>query len=256
MCEANNRADVTGPETATKAILLVYGEYQWTASSYIHSPPGPGTECITIANTTPEDIFGFFDQTIQGADILATSNDQKYRVYIPDFFEGSPADISWYPPTTDEHKQKLGNFFQTQAAPPKTLSKIPDIVKEANQAAPGGAFQSWSILGFCWGGKIAALSAGADNKIFKAAAQCHPAMVDPNDAKTINVPFACLASKDEPADDVKAFKANLTVPNHVETFSTQIHGWMAARSDLEDPEVVKEYERGYKTVLDFFHSHA
>jgi len=81
-------------------------------------------------------------------------------------------------------------------------------------------------------------------------------MVDPNDAKTINVPFACLASKDEPADDVKAFKANLTVPNHVETFSTQIHGWMAARSDLEDPEVVKEYERGYKTVLDFFHSHA
>lgn len=26
-------------------------------------------------------------------------------------------------------------------------------------------------------------------------------------------------------------------------------------SNLEDPEVKKEYERGYKTVLDFFHKH-
>jgi dienelactone hydrolase len=81
-------------------------------------------------------------------------------------------------------------------------------------------------------------------------------MVDPNDAKSINVPFMMLASGDEPANDVKAFKANLQVPNHVETFPTQIHGWMAARANLEDAEVKKEYERGYKTVLDFFHQHA
>jgi len=201
------------------------------------------------------DIFGFFDQTLQGADILATSNEQKYRVFMPDFFEGKPADISWYPPTTDEHKEKLGNFFSTQAAPPKTLSKIPGVVAEANKQAPGGSFQ-WSILGFCWGGKVAALSVGADNKLFKAAAQAHPAMVDPNDAKNINVPFLMIASGDEPTEDVKAFKANLQVPNHVETFPSQIHGFMAARSNLEDAEVKKEYERGYKTVLDFFHKHA
>ncbi|KAJ5638175.1 hypothetical protein N7490_008054 [Penicillium lividum] len=183
-------------------------------------------------------IFGFFDQTIQGADILATSSEEKYRVFMPDFFEGKPADISWYPPTTDEHKKLLGNFFQN-----------------ANKLAPNDGFD-WSILGFCWGGKIAALSVAGDNKIFKSAAQCHPAMVDPNDAKTIKVPFAMLASKDEPASDVEAFKANLVVPNHVETFSTQIHGWMAARSNLEDPEVKSEYERGYKTLLQFFAANA
>ncbi|KAJ5965017.1 Dienelactone hydrolase [Penicillium vulpinum] len=209
---------VTGPESATKAILVVY------------------------------DIFGFFDQTIQGADILATSTDQKYRVFMPDFFEGSPADISWYPPTTQEHKEKLGNFFSTKAVPPKTLSKIPN--------PPGGNFQSWSILGYCWGGKIATLASGADNKLFKAAAQCHPAMVDANDAKVVNIPMALLASGDEPVQDVKDFEANLKVPKHVETFSTQIHGWMAARSDLERDEVRKEYERGYKTVLEFFHQHS
>jgi hypothetical protein len=48
----------------------------------------------------------------------------------------------------------------------------------------------------------------------------------------------------------------LEVPKYVETFPTQIHGWMAARSDLENPEVRKEYERGLGTQdrLSFSHS--
>ncbi|KAJ5283087.1 hypothetical protein N7505_001067 [Penicillium chrysogenum] len=207
---------VTGPESATKAILVIY------------------------------DIFGFFDQTIQGADILATSTDQKYR----------PRRHLVVSPTTQEHKEKLGNFFSTKAAPPQTLSKIPNVVAEGNKLAPGGNFQSWSILGYCWGGKIATLASGAENKLFKAVAQCHPAMVDPNDAKVVNIPMVFLASKDETPKDVKDFEANLKVPKYVETFPTQIHGWMAARSDLENPEVRKEYERGYKTVLEFFHEHS
>lgn len=51
---------------------------------------------------------------------------------------------------------------------------------------------------------------------------------------------------------MKAFEANLKVPKHVETFKDQIHGWMAARSDLTNSRVVDEYTRGYKTVLKFF----
>jgi len=36
------------------------------------------------------DIFGYFDQTIQGADILATSDDtHKYKVFIPDWYVAS-----------------------------------------------------------------------------------------------------------------------------------------------------------------------
>lgn len=221
---------VTGPESATKATLVIY------------------------------DIFGFFPQTLQGADILSTSSSQKYRVFIPDFFEGQPADISWFPPQTDDHKQKLGAFFQTKAAPPNTLSKIPGVVSEANSLAPptpsGGGFTSWSILGYCWGGKISVLSSGTENKTFKAAVQCHPAMLDPNDAKNINIPMALLASKDENPDDVSKFDAGLKTDHYVETFPSQIHGWMAARSDLEDENVKKEYERGYRTALDFLGKHA
>lgn len=67
---------------------------------------------------------------------------------------------------------------------------------------------------------------------FSVAAEAHPAMVDPEDAKHIKIPLCMLASKDEDVDDVKAFQQNLTVDNHVETFADQFHGWMAARSVL------------------------
>jgi len=64
-----------------------------------------------------------------------------------------------------------------------------------------------------------------------------------------------LASKDEDAEAVKKFEANLTKDKYVEIFSDQIHGWMAARGDLDNPRVKEEYERGYKTVLEFFAKH-
>jgi hypothetical protein len=58
--------DVTGAETAEKALLVIY------------------------------DVFGFFQQTLQGADILSKSDqEQEYQVFMPDFFEGQPANISW-----------------------------------------------------------------------------------------------------------------------------------------------------------------
>lgn len=57
--------DVTGPASADKAIFFIF------------------------------DIFGYFPQTLQGADILATSDkDQPYQVFMPDFFDGKAADIA------------------------------------------------------------------------------------------------------------------------------------------------------------------
>lgn len=58
--------DATGPADAQKGILVIM------------------------------DIFGFFEQTLQGADILSSNGAEKYRVVVPDWFEGEPADISWY----------------------------------------------------------------------------------------------------------------------------------------------------------------
>jgi dienelactone hydrolase len=77
-------------------------------------------------------------------------------------------------------------------------------------------------------------------------------MVDPSEATSIKIPLCMLASKDEPVEDVEKFEQNLTGPKHVEIFKDQIHGWMAARADLDDSRVKEEYERGYKTLLGFF----
>lgn len=212
---------VTGPSTASKAIFFIY------------------------------DIFGYFPQTIQGADILSTSDkDHQYQVFIPDFFEGKPADISWYPPDNDEKGKALGNFFQTTGAPPKAAEKVPTLVKEIQAKYPN--IKTWGVVGFCWGGKIVSLTTSTTSTPFTAGAECHPAMVDPSEATNIKIPLAMLASKDEPAEDVKKFEANLKGEKHVEIFGDQIHGWMAARSDLEDARVKSEYERGYKTLLEFF----
>jgi len=211
---------VTGPADATKAIVVIF------------------------------DIFGYFDQTLQGADILSTSDKQKYKVYMPDWFEGKPCPIEIFPPDNDEKKEKLGKFFET-FPPPKIAGKVPSFVDAIK--AKDSSISKFGILGFCWGGKVAALSVKADNNPFSVAASAHPAMVDPADAQGMTVPFAMLASGDEPAEDVKKFEEALGgVKKHVEIFKDQIHGWMAARSNLEDERVKSEYERGYKTVLKFF----
>ncbi|KAI1449200.1 hypothetical protein F5Y02DRAFT_253355 [Annulohypoxylon stygium] len=214
---------VTGPKEATKGIITIY------------------------------DIFGYYPQTLQGADILSTSDhSQKYKVFIPDWFNGEPAPLSWFPPDTEEKQKSLGAFFQKNS-PLSVAAKVPDYVSAVSAKHP--EIKTWAILGFCWGGKVVSLVTSKPDTVFKAGVEAHPAMVDPADAEHIKVPLALLASKDETPEDVKKFEANLTGPKHVETFGDQIHGWMAARSDLEDERVKAEYIRGYETVLKFLSQH-
>lgn len=175
---------------------------------------------------------------------------------MPDFFDGQPADYSWFPPTDEGKKAKLGNFFATLAAPPKTLGRIPPLLSELNSkySSGGKGFTGWGIVGFCWGGKIATLISkqlAGQPLSFKAALQAHPAMLDAADAEGLTVPHAMLASRDEPSDAVGKFVAALKGPGIAETYPTMNHGWMAARSNLQDPAVVREYKRGYGSVVKF-----
>ena len=43
--------------------------------------------------------------------------------------------------------------------------------------------------------------------------------------------------------------------NNEQIFLLTLHQWMAARSDLDNARVKSEYERGYKTLLEFFAKH-
>lgn len=94
-----------------------------------------------------------------------------------------------------------------------------------------------------------------ENTPWTVSVQCHPAGLTGEDAAKITIPHMLLASMDESKKDVEAFEKNLKDAKHVETWDKMIHGWMAARGDLDDPAVVKEYENGYKTVLDFMQKH-
>ena len=53
--------------------------------------------------------------------------------------------ISWYPPDTKEKEEKLGKFFQTTAAPPKALERIPKILEEIKKSNPN--IKEFGIMG-------------------------------------------------------------------------------------------------------------
>ncbi|KAK1824784.1 hypothetical protein LTR12_000841 [Friedmanniomyces endolithicus] len=195
-----------------------------TYATQIPGKSGPKTAKSAILNVY--DIFGFFPQTLQGADILAHADaEHQYQVFMPDFFDGKPADISWYPPDNEEKGKKLGEydypshpterpawFFNTLAAPPKTLERIPKVLKAIQAERPD--IKEWAIVGFCWGGKIVNL-VSQEGTLFKAAAACHPAMVDAKDAPGITIPYAMFPSKDESKEDVEAWEKGLKVKNVV-----------------------------------------
>ena len=126
----------------------------------------------------------------------------------------------------DEKGKKLGAFFENEAAPPKTLSRIPKVLEALKKDQTKAT--TWGVVGYCWGGKIVNLSS-QEGTPFKAAAACHPAMVDPADAPKLTIPIAVLPSKDEDQDAVSKYEKALKVKNVVEWFPTQVHGWMAAR---------------------------
>lgn len=199
------------------------------------------------------DIFGFFPQTIQGADILSGQHQNKkemqHTVFMPDFFDGKPADISWYPPDTDEKGQKLGKFFETTAAPPKAVERVHKIMKELQEKNP--AIKSWGVLGYCWGGKIVNL-VSTQGTPFKAAAACHPAMVDPNDAPGITIPTYMIPTKDEDKNDVEEWHKKTNVKTKVQWYPNQIHGFMAARGDLKDDSVKDAYTQAYDSLCEWY----
>ena len=102
--------DVTGPSDASKAIFVVY------------------------------DIFGYFDQTVQGADLLAHSG--RYQVFMPDFFDGNPAEMSWM---AQGMEGPLGTFFGTTGNPETAVGKLPGLVDAIEKKYT--SIKSWGILG-------------------------------------------------------------------------------------------------------------
>ncbi|TFL03637.1 Alpha/Beta hydrolase protein [Pterulicium gracile] len=212
-----------------------------------------GTEGSDKALICVFDIFGFFPQTQQGADILAST--LGATVYMPDFFApDGPVPTSRHPPKNKEDEEFLSNFFATTAAPPKAVEKV----KAFSQVVKSGGAKRLGLYGFCWGGKVSMLTA-ADSTVVGAAAVVHPAMFSVDDAEKVQVPMGIYPSKDESKDELEKVEKVLggkpfASKNDFEYYSTMHHGWAAARADLQNAENKKQFEDVYSRLATFFSS--
>jgi dienelactone hydrolase len=201
------------------------------------------------------DIFAYFPQTQQGADILSTSIGSGATVFMPDFLSGKPWPIDRFPPKTEQDKKELQEFFKGPANPHDNLIKLVRFAKHLRSHG----YSKVSLYGFCWGGKVAILSGGlgGDEDLFDAIALVHPAMLSVDDVKNLSVPLALFPSKDEDPKVVEHIVEELKkkpfwhLCRH-KTYTNMHHGWAAARGDLENKENKAAYEDVYSRLAAFF----
>ncbi|KAG5729789.1 hypothetical protein E4T56_gene984 [Termitomyces sp. T112] len=213
---------------------------------YVTGPENSDTKIVCVY-----DIFGFFPQTQQGADIIASA--LKATVYMPDFFEpDGPYPIEKFPPKNDQDKRDLQAFFAGTASPPLAIKKLVDFGKALRTS---GA-KKVAAYGFCWGGKVT-LSSGTLSTPFDAVAIVHPAMLSVADAEKLTVPLGIYISQDEPVDEYEKIlevinKKPFASKNDSKHYTNMFHGWAAARGDLKNAENKKEFEDVYSKLVDFF----
>lgn len=119
------------------------GDYETIGGrkTYVTGPVSEASKGILVIM----DIFGFFDQTVQGCDILATADDKtKYAVFMPDAFDGEPLPIALFPPDNEEKQEKVGAFFGKNS-PPSFVPKAHAAVKAAQEKYPN--IKEWGVVG-------------------------------------------------------------------------------------------------------------
>ena len=137
--------------------------------------------------------------------------------------------LEWMARDTDEKTRNIDNFRTTKTDPRPVVQQIIQdgaLVSELKTKYPN--VKSWGAIGYCWGGKIVALSSG-ERTPFTCAVQTSPSRINPEDATAIKIPMAVLASKGEDPAKIREFSDFLKGPKYVETWSNSVHGWMSAR---------------------------
>ncbi|CUA72478.1 putative AIM2 family protein C30D10,14 [Schizosaccharomyces pombe 972h-] [Rhizoctonia solani] len=243
----SNTACCTIPTVVPKEQYKEKGEYKPYGSFkkvYSVGNPKSGKTIIGVY-----DIFGYWPQTLQGADILAETLDAL--VIYPDFLDGQPWDHTDFPPKSDQSKKKFQEFLAGVAS---VTERVKNVGELADQLRADGA-KFVGTVGFCWGAKVVTVAGGTGKT--DAVVAIHPAFLDVKDAENLKVPIGLFPSKDEPLDEYeKIIKSISTKPfaskNAYKVYPDMPHGWAAARADLEDPQNKKQYEDVYGTAVTFY----
>jgi len=202
-----------------------------------------GKKDSEIALICVYDIFGFMNNTLQGADILA--NILGARVAMPDFFKGKPWELSKFPPPDGKEFMGWLGQYQWPYVEPILLKTIALLRQD-------GA-KKFGLYGFCWGGKMAVKS----TQYVGAAAMIHPAFVEVSDADGVVAPLCVIDSKDEDKDTIDKFVEELKKKPFGDKivrkrYDNMFHGFCAGRANYGDEENAKEANKAYTDVADFF----
>ncbi|WFD36133.1 carboxymethylenebutenolidase [Malassezia cuniculi] len=197
------------------------------------------------------DIFGFWPQTLQGADLLAEAT--KSLVVFPNFFRDNNWPIDGFPPRDEDEAKRFGEWLETIGEFGARLKDLQNTV----DALKGEGFEKFGLYGTCWGAKAAVQASGANTQ-FSGLVQLHPAFVNVEDAKKLTIPVAFFPSRDEPKEDVDAFWAAVQANSSIASksqfkyYTNMHHGWAAARADLKDEDNYFAFQDVYTRVAEFF----
>ena len=198
------------------------------------------------------DIFGFWNTTKQGADLLGDS--MKTKIVMPDLFRNRPWPIDGFPPRDEAEDQKLSQWFESVGNFGERAKDVRAVVDELKS---NGA-QKLGLYGLCWGGNVAVQLAGKDSP-FVGVSIIHPAFLSPDDAKGFTVPVSFFPSKVEPKNDADGFWAtmqkehpDLAAKSQYKYYDENHHGFAAARANLEDKSNYFAFQDLYTRLADFF----
>lgn len=196
------------------------------------------------------DIFGFCPQNYQGADMLAT---QGIDVYIPDMFVGKGLDPNLKNMNAEDKQKAMAAFREGFPGDPDTQIKpLTDLVKLLREEK---GYDKVAGIGFCWGGALVSLVPSLD-----AIIMCHPATrkgMDAEAASKLNSPTLLLPSMNEDANQMKEFHEVMRQKTKIgelcilKTYNESVHGWMAARADLNDEKQKEKFSEGFQDAATF-----
>ena len=223
--------------------------------SYV-TQPGSGKGTIILAT----DIFGLgISNPKIVADVL--SSDSGFTVVVPDYFEGEPmkpeefvlpSHSSEGPPSDDQmgkNMQNMTNWVQKGHSPNETFPLTKKVIDAVKSEGPVG------IVGFCYGGKIAALA--AEEPVVSGAVIYHPAMLEADEAQQVKVPVLLNMADFDPTfngvEDAwqKTLQEKKLLDSRSKKYSGSVHGF-GSRPDQSKPDVMSAHKQALSSTADFF----
>ncbi|KAI8844677.1 Alpha/Beta hydrolase protein [Chytriomyces cf. hyalinus JEL632] len=195
------------------------------------------------------DIFGDHPNTRQVLDILSSHG---FRVAMPDLCRGDPWDAKNWPPA--------GGFAEVLAHINKNASyeSIAADMRATQAHLKAEGSQHFGVIGFCWGGMMAAKLAAEPDLKLEAFVAAHPAGIQLDVAAGAKCPLLLLPAKDDPKE---TFDEVFRVVSAIHPSSKQVrfddahHGFLAARADFKNELLAKRANEGIREMHDFFVAH-